>query len=103
MATIIVGIEDSLRGQDAVALAGDLARATGAEVLAVCAFPYDDDARGALQPGDARAAAARRAEATLARLCEPLSDDRARAPARRRRRGPRPRAARRGRARPTPR
>ena len=57
VATIVVGIEDSLRGQDAVALAGDLARASGAEVLAVCAYPFDDAARRALQPRHARPAA----------------------------------------------
>ena len=57
MVMIIVGIEDSLRGQDAVALAGELARAAGAEVLAVCAYPYDDRPGSALQPRDARAAA----------------------------------------------
>ena len=41
MATIVVGIEDSPRGQDAVALACDLAGASGAEVLAVRAYPFD--------------------------------------------------------------
>lgn len=41
MATIVVGIEDSPRGQDAAALASDLARVCAADVLAVCAFPYD--------------------------------------------------------------
>ena len=42
MPTIIVGVDDSPRSEDAVALAGDLARAGGGEILAVCAFPFDD-------------------------------------------------------------
>jgi len=42
VATIIVGVEDSPRSEDAVALAGDLARTTGAEIVAVCAFPFDE-------------------------------------------------------------
>jgi nucleotide-binding universal stress UspA family protein len=73
VATIVVGIEDSLRAQDAVALAGDLARASGAEVRAVCAYPFD------LEPAAhynlaMRAPLRDAAEATLERLCEPLSD-----------------------------
>ena len=71
MPTIVVGIDDSLRGQDAVALAGDLARASAAEVLAVCAYPFDDDPSAHYNPtmrGPLREAA----ESTLDRLCEPL-------------------------------
>jgi nucleotide-binding universal stress UspA family protein len=71
--TFIVGIEESLRGQDAVALVADVARASGAEVLAVCAYPYDE--REAAHYHQAMRAPLREAaEATLARLCEPLSD-----------------------------
>jgi nucleotide-binding universal stress UspA family protein len=73
MTTIVVGIEDSLRAQDAVALAGDLARVSGAEILAVCAFPFDERpaAHGNVSMREPlRAAAA----ALLERLCEPLSD-----------------------------
>jgi nucleotide-binding universal stress UspA family protein len=40
--TIVVGVEDSFRAEDAVALARDLAAATGAGLLAVCAYPFDD-------------------------------------------------------------
>ncbi len=72
MATIVVGIEDSLRGQDAVALAGDLARVTGAEVLAVCAFPYDDAAAAHYNP-TMRAELYEAADSTLAQLCQPLA------------------------------
>ena len=73
-ATIIVGVDDSPRAQDAIALAGDLARATGAEVLAVCAFPFDDQPRGALQLRHARHRCRTPPRRSLGRLCEPLSD-----------------------------
>jgi nucleotide-binding universal stress UspA family protein len=70
---IVVGIEDSFRAQDAVALAGDLARAAEAEVLAVIAFSFDD------RPSRHYNLALREplreaAEETLEQLCEPLSD-----------------------------
>jgi nucleotide-binding universal stress UspA family protein len=70
---IVVGIEDSFRAQDAVALAGDLARAAEAEVLAVNAFSFDD------RPSRHYNLALREplreaAEETLERLCEPLND-----------------------------
>jgi hypothetical protein len=51
VATIVVGIEDSFRAEDAVALAGDLAAAADAEVLAVSAYRFDDDAAGGPVPG----------------------------------------------------
>lgn len=70
---IVVGIEDSFRAEDAVALAGDLARAAGAEVLALSAFSFDD------RPSEHYNLAVREplreaAELTLEVLCEPLSD-----------------------------
>jgi nucleotide-binding universal stress UspA family protein len=73
VATIIVGVDDTPRSEDAIALAGELARSSGAEIVAVCAFPFDDDPeahfnfamRGALHEA---------AEEALERLCEPLSD-----------------------------
>ena len=71
MATIVVGIEDSLRGQDAVALASDLARASGAEVLAVCAYPYDPRPAAHYNPV-MQAPLREGAEAALARLIDPL-------------------------------
>jgi nucleotide-binding universal stress UspA family protein len=71
--TIVVGIEDSLRGEDAIALAGDVARAGDADVLAVCAYPFD--ARPAAHYNAAmRATLREQASAMLDRLCEPLSD-----------------------------
>src|SRR5206468_5909178 len=74
MATIIVGVDDSPRSEDAIALAGTLARAAGADIVAVCAFPYDDRPEAhfnlALRP-----LLLERAESTLDRLCEPLNDD----------------------------
>ena len=73
VATIIVGVEDSPRSQDAVALAGDLARITGAEILAVCAFPYDDRPASHFNPV-MRAPVYDAAWAILERLTEPLSD-----------------------------
>jgi nucleotide-binding universal stress UspA family protein len=39
---IIVGVDESDRSKDAVALAALLARGTDAEVVLVCAYPYDD-------------------------------------------------------------
>ena len=74
VATIVVGIEDSLRAQDAVALAGDLARASGAEVLAVCAYPFDAAAVRALTTPACAPRSREAAEETLEALCEPLSD-----------------------------
>ena len=71
MTTIVVGIEDSLRGQDAVALAGDLARASASEVLAVCAYPFDDDPSAHYNPA-MRSPLREATEAVLDRLCEPL-------------------------------
>ena len=42
MPKIIVGIDESDRSKDAVALAAQLARGSGAELVLVCAYPYDD-------------------------------------------------------------
>jgi nucleotide-binding universal stress UspA family protein len=42
MPKIIVGVDESDRSKDAVALAAQLARGSGAELVLVCAFPYDD-------------------------------------------------------------
>jgi nucleotide-binding universal stress UspA family protein len=39
---IIVGIDESDRSKDAVALAAQLARGSGAELALICAYPYDD-------------------------------------------------------------
>jgi nucleotide-binding universal stress UspA family protein len=39
---IIVGVDDSERSKDAVALAGRLARGTDAELMLVCVYPYQD-------------------------------------------------------------
>jgi nucleotide-binding universal stress UspA family protein len=72
MVMIIAGIEDSLRGQDAVALAGEIAAASGAEVLAVSAYPYDDDPAAHYNTA-MRAPLREAAEETLRRLTTPLS------------------------------
>ena len=42
MSKIIVGVDESDRSDDAAALAALLARGTDAEVVLVCAYPYDD-------------------------------------------------------------
>ena len=42
MPKIIVGIDESDHSKDAVALAAQLARGSGAELVLVCAYPYDD-------------------------------------------------------------
>ena len=71
--TIVVGIEDSFRAEDAVALAGDVARATGAGVLAISAFAFDDRPSEHYNPA-MREPLLEAAEQTLDRLCEPLND-----------------------------
>jgi nucleotide-binding universal stress UspA family protein len=73
MGMIVVGTEDSLRGQDAVALAADVARASGAEVLAVCAYPYDNRSSAHYNPV-MRAPLREAAEATLEGVWQSLSD-----------------------------
>ena len=42
MSKIIVGVDESDRSKDAVALAALLARGSDAEITLVCAYPYDD-------------------------------------------------------------
>jgi nucleotide-binding universal stress UspA family protein len=42
MTSILIGVDDSPRSEDAVAFAGTLAAASGATVVLACAFPYDD-------------------------------------------------------------
>ncbi len=74
MATIIVGVEDSPRSEDAVALAGALARVAGADVLAVCVFPYDDRPEAHFNL-TMRPLLQQAADETLERLCEGLGDD----------------------------
>jgi nucleotide-binding universal stress UspA family protein len=71
--TFVVGVEDSFRAQDAVALVGDLARPAEAEVLAVSAFDFDE--RPSAHYNFAlREPLREAAEATLERLCDPLGD-----------------------------
>jgi nucleotide-binding universal stress UspA family protein len=72
MVMIIAGIEDSLRGQDAVALAGEIAVASGAGVLAVCAYPYDEDPAAHYNLA-MRAPMREAAEEALAEVCTPLT------------------------------
>jgi len=74
MSTIIVGVDDSPRSEDAIALAGTLARAAGADVVAVCAFPYDDRPEAHFNLA-MRSLLVERAEDTLDRLCQALNDD----------------------------
>ena len=73
MSKIIVGVDESDRSKDAVALAALLARGTGAELVLVCAYPYDD------VPGRGANAAYRRflredAEAALERAKAGISE-----------------------------
>jgi nucleotide-binding universal stress UspA family protein len=71
--TFVVGVEDSFRAQDAVALVGDLARPAGAEVLAVSAFDFDE--RPSAHYNLALREPLREAtEATLERVCAPICD-----------------------------
>jgi len=73
MTKIIVGIDDPERSKDAVVLAGRLARATGAELEAVCAYPYDDTVGRASNTGY-RALLREDAEARIAAACEGIPD-----------------------------
>jgi len=73
-ATIIVGVDDSPRSEDAIALARALADLAGAEVLAVCAFPYDDDPEAHFNLA-MRPPLQELADKTLEKLCEPLTND----------------------------
>ncbi len=64
MSKIIVGVDESDRSKDAAALAALLARGTDAEIVLVCAYPYDDlPGRGA--PTDHRRYLREDAEAAL--------------------------------------
>lgn len=48
MSKIIVGVDESERSKDALALAGRLARGSDAELMLVCVYPHDDvPSRGA--------------------------------------------------------
>jgi nucleotide-binding universal stress UspA family protein len=73
-ATIVVGVDDSPRSEDAIALARALADAAGADVLAVCAFPYDDRPEAHFNPA-MRPLLQELADTTLEKLCEPLTED----------------------------
>ena len=74
MTTIIVGVDDSPRSEDAIALARALAGAAGAEIVAVCAFPFDDDPEAHFNLS-VRPLLREHADKTLERICEPLGDD----------------------------
>jgi nucleotide-binding universal stress UspA family protein len=76
MPTIIVGVDDSPRSEDAIALARALALDADAEaeVIAVCAFPYDDRPEAHFNLA-MRPLLQELADATLERLCESLGDD----------------------------
>ncbi len=43
MSTILIGVDHSARSEDAVAFAQQLAHASSAHVVVVCAFPYEED------------------------------------------------------------
>jgi nucleotide-binding universal stress UspA family protein len=73
MTKIIVGIDDPERSKDAVALAAQLARATGAELEAICAYPYDD-AIGRASNSGYRTYLSEDAEARIAKACEDIAD-----------------------------
>jgi nucleotide-binding universal stress UspA family protein len=72
VATIVVGVEDSFRAEDAVALADDLARAADAKILAVSAYPFDERP-SAHYNQSMRGDLCEAAERTLDQVCEPLS------------------------------
>ena len=74
MPTIIVGVEESPRSEDAIALAGTFSRAAGADVVAVCAFPYDARPEAHFNQS-MRPLLEEMADKTLDRVCEALNDD----------------------------
>jgi nucleotide-binding universal stress UspA family protein len=74
MPTIIVGVDDSPRSEDAIALARALVGPAGADIVAVCAFPYDDRPEAHFNLA-MRPLLQERADRTLERLCEPLNND----------------------------
>jgi nucleotide-binding universal stress UspA family protein len=71
MSSILIGVDDSPRSEDAVAFAGTLAAASGATVVLACAFPYDDTPSRASNP-ESRAALEAQAEETLRRAAARL-------------------------------
>ena len=74
MPKIIVGVDESDRSKDAVALAAQFAaRSPGAELVLVCAYPYDDfPARG--ESTGYRRYLREDAEAALQRAREDVAD-----------------------------
>lgn len=69
MTKIIAGVDDPDRSRDAVALAARLARATGVDVEAVSAYPYDDVAGRSANSGFRRLLR-EEAEQRIATACE---------------------------------
>jgi nucleotide-binding universal stress UspA family protein len=66
MTSILIGVDDSPRCEDAVAFGGTLAAASGATLVLASAFPYDDTPGRASNP-ESRAALEAQAEETLRR------------------------------------
>ncbi len=73
MPKIIVGIDESDRSKDAVALAAQLARGSGAELVLVCAYPYDDR-RSRASNADYRRTLCAGAETSIQRAREGIPD-----------------------------
>src|SRR5689334_20143651 len=73
MSKIIVGIDDPERSKDAVALAAQLARASGAGLDALCAYPYDDRALRGANSGY-RTYLREDAEERIAKACQDIAD-----------------------------
>jgi nucleotide-binding universal stress UspA family protein len=71
--TILIGVDDSSRSEDAVAFAGRLAAGSPSRVVVACAFPYSDlPSRSANL--SFRAALKAQAERTARRMAESLSN-----------------------------
>jgi nucleotide-binding universal stress UspA family protein len=73
VSTILIGVDDSARSEDAVAFARRLAIASGARVVLACAFPYEDEpdpAMNSVYRDELRAGA----ERTIERLGTALKD-----------------------------
>src|SRR4051812_7954732 len=73
MTSILIGVDDSPRCEDAVAFAGGLAAASGATVVLACVFPYDDRPGRASNP-ESRSGLEAQAQETLRRAAARLED-----------------------------
>ncbi len=80
MSTILIGVDESTRSEDAIAFGNRLAGACGAHVVVACAFPFNDAIRDG-SGGMYRRALAEQAEQTARDHARPARRGRRRPPA----------------------